>query len=164
MEDQTFIAGAPLAPLATTTAPTDLPRTMAIQGMALQETRDCVHEAWAMGSTEGRAMAEVFFGPAVVAALPKDRFGAPAGYLHAWSLYHKAVRWHAEAELLWVMIAGQRKCGPMAALHAEWRPGKGLEELLARGRSVLPLAFKDWKMALAEELRLPTILEHWNAR
>ncbi len=117
------------------------------------------HQIFPLGSTEGRAVAEVLFGEPIISGLSKDRYGAPLGWLHTWStvvgrLPRDIVR------LNWAMLAPRRAAHLEDAYRAVWR-GKRDAELLEAGEKLIGDDAGDWQGLLTARLALPDLLQRW---
>lgn len=137
-------------------------RPLARQGMNF--TRARYHQVFPLGSAEGRAMAELMFGKSVIAALEKDRYGNPKGWLHTYSTKRE---WDGHT-LEWAMLAPSRTSPMFQAFVMEWREGRTrnlvLREVMGAGADLLPPGVvDDWQVALATDLDLPDINARWDA-
>ena len=120
----------------------------------------CQHLIWPLACEEGRALAEAFYGPEVIAALDRDRYDNPRGYLHTY--------WRS-GDLHWISLTYCTGLGLCTAINFPiQRPGRIKEDstkvsTLMRIEDALkrpPGSATDWRIWFAGALDMPT-LRHW---
>jgi hypothetical protein len=121
-----------------------------------QVTIFCQHLIWPLGCQEGRALAEALYGPEVVAAMDRDRYGNPAGFLHT----------YCRTKLHWISVSYEVGHGLWTAIPFPCPiPGRvqgdhAAISTLMRAEDALTRAPDDgqhWRNWFAEKLNMPTL-------
>lgn len=108
----------------------------------------CRHILWPLAGEEGRAFAEAWFGPEVIAGLPRDRYGNPRGFLHTYC---------RGEELRWASLSPRAGLGLDDCYRGTWQ-GKPDQPLLARARDLLdPPPQQHWQTGMAQRLGLDAL-------